>query len=274
MDSAVEAHLPLAERVIRTVCRRKCQSPDEAEDFSSWALLKLLEDDGAVFRKFRGKSSLSTYLTTVMINLFRDYRVEKWGKWRPSSEARRLGPSAVRLETLLWRDGIGLDEAVEMLRQNFHVAESREQLEQMSARLPQRPPRRFVDQEAVPDLGVEDRVEDRVRQREASRTASRIERSLATGLHRLSAEDRLILKLWAQDGFTVAAIAQTLGLDQKPLYRRLERLKLELRKQLESNGIGRGEVHEIIDWPGVALHIDYGVGEGDASRPSQTEGSS
>lgn len=274
MRNLVEAHLPLLEEVLRTVRRRKCQSVEEAEDFTSWARLRLVEDDGGIFRKFQGKSSLRTYLTTVVLNLFRDYRIEKWGKWRPSSEARRLGAVAVRLECLLWREGLSLGEAIEILRRNFRVSESVEELEAIAAHLPQRPSRRFVEESAAEKQATLDGVEDRVRHRDASIIAQRVERGLSEGMRRLTSEDRTILKLWAEDGFTVAAIAKTLGLEQKPLYRRMERLKEELRVQLESNGVGSGEVREIIEWPGVSLRVDYGLEETPRPGPSQDEGSS
>lgn len=271
MHPTIEANLPLAEQVIELVCRRKCQSLDEVEEFTSWARLRFLGDDGAIFKKFQGKSSLSTYLTTVVLNLFRDYRIEKWGKWRPSSKARRLGVTAVRLETLLWRDGISISEAIQILRCNFGSSESEGELREVAAMLPQRPPRRFVNEEEILDRGVIDGVEDRVRHREASITAIHIGRLLADELKQLPSEDRLILKLWAEDGFTVAGIAKTLGLDQKSLYRRLDRLKLQLRHRLESDGIHREEVREVIEWPGVALRIDYGVGETSSPHSSQQE---
>src|SRR5919109_1132038 len=80
------------ERALASVCRRYGVSRDDAEDFASWAKLKLVEDDYAVLGKFRDESSITTYLTVVIAMLFRDYRVQRWGRWRPSADARRRGP--------------------------------------------------------------------------------------------------------------------------------------------------------------------------------------
>ena len=44
----------------------------------------------------------------VIQRLFLDARIAKWGKWRPSVSARRLGGVAVLLERLLTRDGLSL----------------------------------------------------------------------------------------------------------------------------------------------------------------------
>lgn len=39
--------------------------PDEAEDIAATVLLQVIDNDYAVFRQFRGKSSLSSYLTVI-----------------------------------------------------------------------------------------------------------------------------------------------------------------------------------------------------------------
>ncbi|HUF46207.1 MAG TPA: hypothetical protein VMM93_00260, partial [Vicinamibacterales bacterium] len=103
------AHHDLIEQAIRTFCRRQRLSATEAEDFASEVRLHLLDRERAVLRAFEGRSSFQTYLLTVIRHQFRDWRNALWGKWRPSAEARRLGPLAVRLEMLLVRDRLPLD---------------------------------------------------------------------------------------------------------------------------------------------------------------------
>jgi RNA polymerase sigma factor for flagellar operon FliA len=46
---------------------------------------------------------------------------------------------------------------------------------------------------------------------------------------------------------SVAEIARTLAIPQKPLYRRLERLLEHLREQLEAEGISRERVSDFLD---------------------------
>ena len=98
----------------------------------------LIDDDYAVLRKFRGKSLLKTYLSTVIANLFRDHLIRKHGKWRPSAMARRRGREAAQLERLLFRDGLSVTEAVEILKRNAGVEQSREELTTLAAELPVR----------------------------------------------------------------------------------------------------------------------------------------
>lgn len=266
----------MIEGLLRRVAARRCLSADEAEDFSSWARVKLLEDDCAILGKFRGRSSLKTFLVTVLQNLFRDYRIAKWGKWRPSAKAKRLGVDAVRLETLLYRDGLSFDEAAEILRRNHGVSASIAELAELAGELPPRMPRRTVGEGALgtlaelAELAEDGGVDARVRDEERWAAAERTEEGLGGALRGLDPEDRLILKMRFEDGLTVATIARTLGLDQKPLYRRIERCLSALRAGLEQRGVAAETVTELLGWNRLELRVDYGdlALETGAPRPS------
>ena len=97
-------------RPLLDLSRRSGLPEHEAEEFRSWALFKLVENDSRVLARWEGRSSFSTYLNVALSNLLRDYRIQVWGKWRPSAQARRGGSMAVLLERLWIRDGLSLDE--------------------------------------------------------------------------------------------------------------------------------------------------------------------
>jgi DNA-directed RNA polymerase specialized sigma24 family protein len=111
-------NLELIEKVIAYACRRSHMRPEETEDFRAAVLLKLMDDDYAVFRKFQGNSSLKTYLTTVILRFLQDHQTRMWGRWRPCAEAERQGPLAKLLDRLTDRDGYGFDEACQTLWTN------------------------------------------------------------------------------------------------------------------------------------------------------------
>ena len=143
-DQLFLAHLSLIERASTHACRRRGFSREETQDFVSHVKLKIIGDDYAVIRKFQGKSTFPTYLTVVINNLFKDHLDHIWSKWRPSAEAERLGPWAIQLEKL-FRDGRTLAEACEILLANHHAEVSRQQLEDIAAKLPLRPPSRRME---------------------------------------------------------------------------------------------------------------------------------
>ena len=232
------ANADLIERALATVCRRQSIYGVDAEDFSSTARLHLIDDDYAVLRQFQGRSSLPSYLIVVITRQFQDWRNARWGKWRPSAAAKRLGDTAVRLETLTVRDGLTLDEAIEVLRVHHQIAESRTDLEAIAARFPVRHKRTFVEEDAVELMAAADRsAEEQAMAQEAAVAARRAKDALATALRQLPAQDRLIIKMRFHDNCPIAEIARALQLDAKPLYRRIEGLLATLRKTLMAAGL-------------------------------------
>jgi len=254
-----ERHLALIEDVIRKICRRQCLDEHEAEDFFSSAMIKLMEDDFAVLRKFRGEASLKGYLFTVLNAHFLNFRDQRWGKWRPSAAAVRLGPEAVLLERLTTRDGHSFDEAAEIMRANHGSALSTEELAALAAELPNRLPRRFEGEEAVAQLSVDGAAAERaLANRESAPLAAKLAKTLSAELARMTPEDRMLLRLRFHDGLSVAAIARVHGGEQRKLYQRLYKLAGQLRKRLERDSIMDREVIELLDNGGFQLHIDFG----------------
>jgi RNA polymerase sigma factor (sigma-70 family) len=249
------ANLDVVERAIAFVCSRNHLSEADADDFSSYVTLRIVEDDYSVFSSFQGRSSLRTYLTVVIQRMLLDYRVRAWGRWRPSAEAKRCGPLAIRLEELLVRDGCRLDEAYETLKTNHGLTVTRDELEQLAARLPARAPRRFESDEALAGVAADDRAADElVTENHRREMAARVSRALQSVMSGLEQQDRVILVLRFEDGRTVADIATTLRLEQKALYRRVEKLLGKLREGLEAEGIDAETVRDILESPAFTLN--------------------
>jgi RNA polymerase sigma factor (sigma-70 family) len=239
------ANLDVVESVIRHACQRHHLT--DADEFASEVKLKLVENNYEVFRKFQQRSTLRTYLTVVIQRIYLDYRNHLWGKWRPSTEARRLGPVAIRLETLMARDGYGFAEACEHLRTNDRVTETESELVEIAIRLPLRPRRVMVGEESLEDVPeTTTGLDDRILSDERRTRARRIQAALAAAAQSLGDQDRLILRLRFQEGLALADIARALTLDEKPFYRRFTALLHQMRRALESAGIDRKEARDIV----------------------------
>jgi RNA polymerase sigma factor (sigma-70 family) len=241
--------LPAIERVVGALCRRHGLSGDDAEEFASMTRLKLIEDDYAVIRKFRGGSSLPTYLTVVAARLLQEHRIARWGRWRPSAESRRRGSVAIRLETMVRRDGLRLDEAAERLRTTGETALSDRELAALLAELPERPPLRPVEVAAdlVPEAAALAQADDFVEREERAREQHDAQAALHEALAELNPEEQVIVRMRFWEGLSVADAARALGHDQKPLYRRLERALEQLRAHLERRGLSRGDVMTLLE---------------------------
>ena len=118
-------------------------APGDHQDFAQSVHLKLVQGNYGVFAKFRGDSSLRTYLSVVVSRALLDWRNARYGKWRPSAAAARLGPEAVALERSMSRDGRTLDEAIEIVHQSS--GQECERLRALIEQLPNRITRRTVD---------------------------------------------------------------------------------------------------------------------------------
>jgi len=243
-------HLELIEQVIAQFCRRCPFSRQEAEDFAGTVRLRLIEDGYARIRKFRGRSSFKTYLTTVIGHLLQDYQNSAWGKWRPSAEAERLGEVAMWLERLVVRDERSFDEACQILRINHRVEMSVAELSSLRAKLPPRNLRRFEGEEVLQAEPSRDlRPDERLQTREVGGLKRRTYAGLQQAIGELSSDDRLLIRMWTE--LKVADIARIRGVDQKPLYRRIDKILTKLKKALERQGIRRQDIEEVLGSLGV-----------------------
>jgi RNA polymerase sigma factor for flagellar operon FliA len=233
-----ESELPMVRQVIAFVSRRHRLFHEEGEDFRSYAMVKLVDNDYAILRKFEGRSSLRTYLTIVVERLSIDYHISTRGKWRPSARATEIGPDAVELDTLLHRDGYSAHEAVQTLLARKRSRLTEEELLEVVRQLPSRPRRAFERQLSNPLPAGEAAAADRLvvaKEREAE--LQRVRGVLTSVLARLSPEDRLIARLRFLEGWPPNRIATAVSRDSKTLYRRIERLKRDLRRLLSEEGI-------------------------------------
>jgi RNA polymerase sigma factor (sigma-70 family) len=246
-------HLDLIEAVIAQACRRCPFHREEAKDFAQHVHVKLIDDGYARIRQFRGDSSFRTYLITVIGRLLQDYQNSVWGKWRPSAEAERLGQVALWLERLLVREDRSFDEACQILRTNLKVDMPMAALADIRAKLPPKNLRRFVGEEGLQSEPSRDlRPDERLEEKERGQTRRRVYAALQRALKDLPSEDRVLMLMWTE--FKVADIARIRGEAQKPLYRRLDKIKEALRKALERQGVRRQDVEEILgSWDSPTL---------------------
>jgi RNA polymerase sigma factor (sigma-70 family) len=249
-----EANLALVDRAIAFACRRKHLSGPEGDDFRQSVHVKLMEDDCKVFRSFRGDrgAALETYLAMVVQRHLVDWQRRRWGKWRPSAVARRIGGVAPKLDELIWRDGLSVDAACETLLTNHHVDVPRAELVRIAKLLPPRQDKQSVDDEELDGLpAAVERPEGRVLESELRPMHERLLAELEKALGELPADDRLLVEMCVIRGRTIAEAARFLSRPQKPLYRRREQALACLRRALEAEGFSWKQVAEILGIPEV-----------------------
>jgi DNA-directed RNA polymerase specialized sigma24 family protein len=223
-NTPTATQLTLLDSVIASVVRVNRLNRDDRQDFSQSVHLHLAERKYDVFARFAGRSSLRRFLYVVVTRLLLDWRNATMGKWRASAAARRLGPWAIELERLVYRDGHPPFEAIARLAA-CSAAPPPPSLSALLAELPVRSRRVEALLTDVPDSRVEDyvEVEDRRRRhRQASLTVAR-------ALRELPACDRRLIALRYAGEARIRDLASAHRVDAKVLYRQVERAIRSLR---------------------------------------------
>lgn len=246
------------ERVIAFFCRMHGLRGADAEDFASIVKVKLFENDCEIVRGFRGECKLATYLGVVVQRTAADLQVSSTGKWHASAAAVRLGPMAIELEELVYRSDCSPAIAFERL-QARNPGISRAELESLFDQLPRRsrrsPPVPLDD--LAESLSSKEGADVLVLTNHRRALTDRAARTVREFLARQIDRDRLMLQMHFESDLHLSQIAKILGTEQKPLYRRRERLLHSLRAELENAGITASEVADLIGH--VSEESDFGL---------------
>jgi DNA-directed RNA polymerase specialized sigma24 family protein len=271
-EALFRENLPVIDRVCREVCRAARLRDDEAEDFSSSVRVALMENGYAILRKWEGRSSLAGFLWIVIRRLLADHRDQDLGRWRPSAEASRLGPSGVLLEKLLIRDRRPFEEALPIVIGRDPTLTDGD-VAAMAGRLPPRHVRLravALDDTNANALPGSDRADARALSAEARRLSARAGGVVRRTIGGWPDEDAMILRFHYASSMTVADISRMLRTPQRPLYRRIEEMLASLRAALVSEGL---DAHVLFTVIGEASQeMDFGFdGKKDAPRRSVEE---
>lgn len=246
-------HLDLIAQIVRTTGRRRHLSASERDDFASFVHLRLIEDDYAILRKFQSRSTLWTYLAMVIERLSLDFCVEKWGRWRPSAMAERLGPVAVNLERLVARDNHTVNEAIEILRTNHDVTASELELRRIWEQLPTRTRTTSVGEEAAAGVSSDESSEARIEESARRTHIERLQRALQTAFAAIPDHDRVLIALRFDQDLSMVEIAKLTGSSVPTLHRRLDRSVKQLRSALTDAGFDPRDVAGLIGHHSIAL---------------------
>ena len=246
-------HLDLVDQIVRTIGRRRHLSATERDDFASFVNLRLVEDNYAILRKFQNRSTLWTYLATVIERLSLDFCAEKWGRWRPSAMADRLGHVAVLLERLVTRDSHTVEEAMEIVRTNHNVKMSDAELRRIWDQLPVRVRTTEVGEEAAAAVSGDETSESIIEDADLRDGIDRLQRTLKSAFDQIAAQDRVVIALRFDQDLSMVEIAKLNGSSVPTLHRRLDKSVKQLPAALEVAGIDPRDVRNLIGHPSIAL---------------------
>ena len=246
-------HLDLIDQIVRTTGRRRHLSAAEREDFASFVRLRLIDGDYAILRKFQNRSSLWTYLAAVIERMSLDFCADKWGRWRPSAMAERLGPAAVVLERLVTRDLHTVEEAFELLRAQHGVDLSDAELSKMWEQLPVRVRTSEVPEDAAAAVHSPESSDAGIEDAQRRKNIERLQAVLNTAFAGIPAQDRVLIALRFDAGLSMVEIAKLLNSSVPTLHRKLDKGIKHLRTALTQSGFDPREVSDLIGHPSIGL---------------------
>ena len=135
------------------------------------------------------------------------------------------------------RDGLSFDEACNWLEQNARVDPDRKKLREIVQKLPRRAPRRIEGEEGLAEVPASAETNGHLLETERQAQLAAVRQAMARTIAGLDNEDQLIIRLRFYEGFSIADVARGLGLPQKPLYARIERLLKSLSAALANEGL-------------------------------------
>lgn len=246
-----------------------------AEEALNYVHEKCAEDGWSKITQYQGRSSFKTFLRAVTLRLVEDFSRQRFGRRRPPAWVRLKGGFWERLYRLLCLEGLSRDAAAETLEARSPGKPGRkaaltagrtilENIPDCGAQSPRETP--LEETEPQPDphdcnehlkspedlLAIKERSaflqavrlclelpEDFPAQSDADQLR-RFLHALRTRM-RLSAEERLLLRLVYQDDLNVTKAGALLGLGQDQAHGRLRRLLGRLREAIRAALVSLGE---------------------------------
>lgn len=263
--------------LINRIAERRFIDTNCAEEAALYVMNRLKEDDCRRLRTFSGQAKFSTFISSLTIRLLEDFSRKKFGRIRPPAWITVLGGIWVTLFQLLCLQRLNVGEAIETMKSR--VADSKQQqIEETAWTILEKVTdcgkhqglevpfddageRQANDQDTIP--GRHDNPEVHFLKNERriffellfkgvateEDVQPSAEHSFMTILQtpiRMSAEERLLLKLCFQDELSVTRAGKMLGLNANQSHGKLRRLLVRLRDEFDRAGIGeelRGMLH-------------------------------
>ncbi len=263
--------------LINRIAERRFIDTNCAEEAALYVMNRLEEDDYRRLRTFSGRAKFSTFISSLTIRLLEDFSRKKFGRVRPPAWITALGGIWVTLFQLLCLQRLSVVEAIETMKSR--VADSKQQQAEEAAwtilekvtdcgkhqglQIPydDAGKRQVNDQDTM--VSRHDSPEVHFLKNERSilfellfkgmtteeDVQSSAEHSFITVLEtpiRVSAEERLLLKLCFQDELSVTRAGKMLGWNANQSHGKLRRLLVRLRDEFDRAGIGdelRGMLH-------------------------------
>lgn len=260
--------------LVNRLARKRFPEETLAEEAALWVLEQFEAEGWKKLAEYRGKASLKTYFSTVVYNRLEDFSRKRFGRVRAPQWLQKLGGIWLYLYRLLCLERYSYRDAIHFAADRYPQLKM-EQIEPTADRIlgaiptcgqPQGQEIEFDDDAAPrPDTpSIPGILEGRERELFLSGLyqmilGNTVDRDKKEALARLTdcsidltAEERLLLKLCHQDGFSVTEAGRKLGLNRFQAHGKTRRLYKRIREMFEGAGC-RDEIRLLLSSDGDTL---------------------
>lgn len=236
---------------------------NEALELSTNVLDTLQKDNYRVLKEFKGNSRLTTYITAIISRQAVDSIRKKLGRDREKDRAKEMGETGTLVYQRIIKDGYPIPDVLHELQENHGFTGTLDELETMVRKIKGKNPGPHLpgasqplngssavkngtaindDEYVVPDTKSDPQVILMETQRK--RKIHEVIRTIITGLN---GEERLLLRMRFPTGEdekpkSVEQVSKVLGITQKAVYKRIDRLLKKCRNTLDREGVTVNEL--------------------------------
>ena len=236
---------------------------NEALELSNNVLDTLQKDNHRVLKEFKGNSRLTTYITAIISRQAVDSIRKKLGRDREKDRAKELGKTGILIYQRIVKDGYPIPDVYNDLHQNHGFTGTIDELEEIVRKIKGKNPGAHLpgnsqplngssvvkngktvndDEYVVPD--TKSNPQDILLETQRKRKMHEIIRTIITGLN---GEERLLLRMRFPTGEdekprSVEQVSKVLGITQKAVYKRIDRLLKKCKNTLDREGVSINEL--------------------------------
>lgn len=224
----------------------------DPDDLFNKILDHLKEDDFRRLRDFQGRSSITTYLTSIISRFVVDIVRQRSGRSRAKERAAKLGLLGERVYDLMVLRGHSAGEAAEIMQITFGQQISPDELRDIHAGLLGRETRHQSSNESKTAWGEDGELVTIQSASPEGELSGKIQQKrrgelLAVLMENLKVEDRLLLRLRfpldeEAEPLEMSAIAAMVGMNEQQVDRKLRRILVSCREELLRKGLSLNDL--------------------------------
>jgi DNA-directed RNA polymerase specialized sigma24 family protein len=221
---------------------------EEKDEYRSAITLRLLENKHKILSSFKGRSSVKTYLSSIIIRYFIDIHRSAVGRWRPSAVARSYGELGVEIERFYIKERWSPLEIYRKLYGNKYDI-TYDYVAELCSKLPVRHgyKKSDIDLEIISIKSSENNEPETSIFIKASEVIMKEALNIVKEvIEKYRGKDKLALSMYFNDNMMISKIAAALDMKRHYVDKLIKDVMAEIRAKLKEKGINKEDIDDIL----------------------------